>query len=258
MNEKTIGFIGGGRIARVILGGWQQAGKLPASVIVCDVNEAALTTLKKHHGSVRTAVNGNKEASSQDIVFIAVHPPAIPAVLGEIKASLKPSALVVSLAPKFTFARLRELLGGFERIARVIPNAPSFVGAGYNPVAFAPSLSEADRASVLALWEPLGQCPVVAEEKLDVFALLSARGPNYFWFQFQELERLGVSFGLTTDEATSAVRQMARGAVATLADAGLSPEAVMDLIPFRMGAEEETIRAALRANVEAGYRSLKG
>lgn len=258
MKEKSIGFIGGGRIARILLGGWQRAGKLPASVVVSDANDAALAALKKQCATVRTALNDNKLAASQNVVFIAVHPPVIASVLEEIKSSIAPSTIVVSLAPKFTLARLRELLGGFERIARVIPNAPSFVGAGYNPVAFAPSLSETDRASVLALWEPLGLCPVVAEEKLDIFALLSARGPNYFWFQFQELERLGVSFGLTTNEATSAVRQMARGAAATLADAGLPVEAVMDLIPFRMGAEEETIRAALRANIEAGYRSLKG
>lgn len=258
MNDKSIGFIGGGRIARVILGGWQRAGKLPASVVVSDTNEAALAAVKKQCATVRTAANDNKQAASQDIVFIAVHPPAIAPVLEEIKSSLAVSAIIVSLAPKFTIAKLAALLGGCQRIVRVIPNAPSVIGAGYNPMAFAPTLSEAERAEVVALWQSLGQCPVVAEEKLDVFALLSARGPNYFWFQFQELERLGVSFGLTTDEATSAVRQMARGAAATLADAGLPVEAVMDLIPFRMGAEEETIRAALRANVETGYRSLKG
>jgi pyrroline-5-carboxylate reductase len=239
-------------------GGWQRAGKLPASVVVSDASEEVLTVLKNQCASVRTALRDNKLAASQDIVFIAVHPPVIAAVLDEIKSSLAPSAIVVSLAPKFPISKLAALLGGCQRIARVIPNAPSIVGAGHNPMAFASALSEAERAEVAALWQPLGQCPVVVEEKLEVFALLSARGPNYFWFQFQELERLGVSFGLTADEAATAVRQMARGAVATLADAGLSPEAVMDLIPFRMGEAEETIRAALRANIEAGYRSLKG
>ena len=258
MKEKSIGFIGGGRIARIILGGWQRAGKLPVSVVVSDTNEESLIALKKQCASVRTALKDNKLAASQDIVFIAVHPPAIATVLEEIKSSLAPFAIVVSLAPKFPIAKLAALLDGCQRIARVIPNAPSVVGAGYNPMAFAPTLSKAERAEVTALWQPLGQCPVVAEEKLEVFALLSARGPNYLWFQFQELERLGVSFGLTTDEATSAVRQMVRGAVVTLADAGLSPDAVMDLIPFRMGEAEETIRAALRANIETGYRSLKG
>ena len=258
MNKKSIGFIGGGRIARILLGGWQRAGKLPASVVVSDANDTALAALKKQCATVRTALKDNKLAASQDIVFIAVHPPVIASVLEEIKSSIAASAIVISLAPKFTIAKLSALLGGFRRIARVIPNAPSVVGAGYNPVSFAPALSEAERSEVTALWQPLGQCPVVAEEKLEVFALLSARGPNYLWFQFQELERLGVSFGLTADEAAAAVRQTARGAVATLADAGLSPEAVMDLIPFRMGEAEETIRAALRANIETGYRSLKG
>lgn len=258
MSENSVGFIGGGRIAHILLGGWQRAGKLPASVVVSDANEAALTALKTQCGSVRTAANDNKLAASQQIVFLAVHPPAIAAVAGEIKSSLAHSALVISLAPKMPIGKLTALLGGHQRVVRVIPNAPSVVGAGYNPMAFSPALSEAERAAVVALWQPLGQCPVVAEEKLDVFALLSARGPNYFWFQFQELERLGVSFGLTADEAAAAVRQMVRGAATTLDNAGLLPEAVINLIPFRMGEAEEIIRAALRDNVEAGYRSLKG
>lgn len=258
MNEKSVGFIGGGRIARILLGGWLRAGKLPPSVTVSDTNEAVLARLKEQFVSIETALNDNQVAARQDIVFLAVHPPVVPAVLPEIKAQLASSAIVVSLAPKLTLARLRELLGGFERIARVIPNAPSIAGLGYNPVAFSASLNEADRAKVLTLWEPLGQCPVVAEEKLDIFALLSARGPKYFWFQFRELERLGVSFGLTPDEAVAAVRQMVLGAVGTLANTGLSNEAVMDLIPFHMGAEEDTIRTALRANVTAGYQTLKG
>ena len=242
---KTIGFIGGGRVTRIILGGWRRAGTLPDKVVVSDPTSAIATT------------KNNLEAAAQDIVFLAVHPPMMGAVLAEIVPALKTDAVVVSLAPKFTIARISAALGGFARIVRVIPNAPSLVGAGFNPMAFAPSLNAAERAEVTALWQPLGQCPVVAEEKLELFALLSARGPQYLWFQFQELERLGVAFGLTTDEASAAVRQMARGAVATLAEAELSTEAVIDLIPFRMGEAEESIRTALRANVEAGYQSLK-
>jgi pyrroline-5-carboxylate reductase len=222
------------------------------------VNEAALTALKKHHGSVRTVVNGNKEAASQDIVFIAVHPPAIPAVLGEIKASLKPSALVVSLAPKVTFARLRELLGGFERIARVIPNAPSLVGAGYNPVAFSAGVSAEERQTLTALLAPLGDCPEVAEEKLEGFALLTGMGPTYLWFQLQTLRELATEFGLTDADVTPALKRMVCGSARTLLESGLSPAEVMDLIPVKPLADQETaISQTYRQRLPALFAKIK-
>lgn len=31
MSDKTVGFIGGGRITRVFLGGWTRAGHMPGS-----------------------------------------------------------------------------------------------------------------------------------------------------------------------------------------------------------------------------------
>ena len=52
--------------------------------------------------------------------------------------------------------KLSGILGGFDRLVRVIPNAPSIVGAGFNPVAFSPSLPEADREAIKQLLRPLG------------------------------------------------------------------------------------------------------
>ena len=117
-------------------------------------------------------------AAAQDIVFLAVHPPVMAEVATAIKGSLKPGAIVVSLAPKFTMAKLTELLGGFARLARVIPNAPSVVNFGFNPVAFAPALTAADKAELTALLSPLGECPEVAEEKLEAYAAAHRDGAD--------------------------------------------------------------------------------
>ncbi len=64
-----------------------------------------------------TTALGNSAAASQDIIiFLAVHPPVLAEVAAAVKGGLKPAAVVVSLAPKFTIARLRERLGGCARI----------------------------------------------------------------------------------------------------------------------------------------------
>ena len=92
-----------------------------------DCNAETLAKLKARFPAIETAPATARRAAAQDIVFLAVHPPVMAEVAAGIKGSLKPGALVVSLAPKFTMAKLTELLGGFARLARVIPNAPSVV-----------------------------------------------------------------------------------------------------------------------------------
>ena len=42
MRAESVGFIGGGRIARIMLEGWSRADAMPARVVVSDTNVDAL------------------------------------------------------------------------------------------------------------------------------------------------------------------------------------------------------------------------
>ena len=257
MSNKTIGFVGGGRITRIFLEGWKRANALPASIVVSDCNAESLAKVKAHFPGVQTAA-GSNTAAAQDIVFLAVHPPVMAEVAADIKGSLKPGALVVSLAPKFTFAKLTELLGGFTRLARVIPNAPSVVNFGFNPIAFAPALTPADKAELTALLSPLGECPEVAEAKLEAYAILTAMGPTYLWFQLQALSEVAAGFGLSDAEITPALKRMVCGGARTLLESGLSPAEVMDLIPVKPLAEmEPQVAEMYRTRLPALYQKIK-
>jgi len=238
MNNKNIGFVGGGRITHILLEGWKRANVMPAHVVVSDCKPETLLKLKVHYPSIETRADAGA-AAVQDIVFLAVHPPVMAEVAGNIKASIKPDALVISLAHKFTMAKLTDLLGGFRRLARVIPNAPSMVDFGYNPMTFAPALTAADKTQITSLFKPLGECPEVAENKLEGYALLSAMGPTYFWFQLQALRELAAGFGLSDAEITPALKRMVCGATRTLLESGLTPSEVMDLVPVKPLAELE-------------------
>jgi pyrroline-5-carboxylate reductase len=46
MREKSMGFIGGGRVARIILGGLKKAGLMPAIIVASDVNQDVLKKLQ--------------------------------------------------------------------------------------------------------------------------------------------------------------------------------------------------------------------
>ncbi|HOT49247.1 MAG TPA: NAD(P)-binding domain-containing protein, partial [Syntrophales bacterium] len=187
MPQKTMGFVGGGRITRIILEALGRKRMLPATVIVSDVSGDALQRLRERFPKVQTVQGDNARAAGQDIVFLALHPPAVAGGLEEIKAALKPGAILVSLAPRFTIRALSEGLGGFDRIVRMIPNAPSIVGEGYNPVAFGPGISREEKTALSKLFKKLGGCPEVDEDKLEAYALITAAGPTYIWFQLFEL-----------------------------------------------------------------------
>jgi pyrroline-5-carboxylate reductase len=257
MHHKTIGFIGGGRITRIFLEGWQRAGQLPGKVVVSDCNAETLAKLKAHFPSVETTAQ-SAAAAAQDIVFLAVHPPVMAEVATGLKGTFQPGAIVVSLAPKFTIAKLTELLGGFARLARVIPNAPSVIGAGFNPVAFGAALSAADKADISELLTPLGECPEVMETKLEAYAVVSAMSPTYLWFQLQTLREVAASFGLTDAEIAPALKRSVCGATRTLLESGLTPAEVLDLIPVKPLAEMETqVTEMYRTRLPAIYQKIK-
>jgi pyrroline-5-carboxylate reductase len=257
MLPKTIGFIGGGRITRILLEGWKRANALPANIVVSDCKPESLAKLTTLFPSVQTAAGGSA-AAAQDIVFLSVHPPVMAEVAAGIQGSLKASAVVISLAPKFTMSKLSELLGGFARLARFIPNAPSVVNFGFNPVAFAPALNLAEKTEVATLLAPLGECPQVAEEKLEAYAVLTAMGPTYLWFQLQALREVVAGFGLSDAEIVPALKRMVCGAARTLLESGLTPAEVMDLIPVKPLAEmEPQVAEMYRTRLAAIHQKIK-
>src|SRR5579859_2093471 len=154
MSANTVGFLGGGRIVRIFLEGWERAGHMPVEVVVHDPDPGALARLQARFPGVR----GTPDAwplGQVAWVFAAVHPPALLDALRPLAGKLRPDAVVVSLAPKVKITRLSEGLGGFGRVARSIPNAPSLVGTGFNPVAFGPGLPEDARGAILKMLWPL-------------------------------------------------------------------------------------------------------
>jgi len=94
-----------------------------------------------------------------DVVFGALHPPAMKKALPRIGEHLRPDAIFISLAPVIRISALRTVLGGFERIARMIPNVASIVGSGFNPISLSEAIGPDDKLGLLDWLLALGECP---------------------------------------------------------------------------------------------------
>jgi pyrroline-5-carboxylate reductase len=253
--QMRVGFIGGGRVARVLVGGWRHAGALSFQVLVNEPDDAAFARLAGLCPEVRRS--SMEEVAAAGVVFLALHPPVLASVVPALRPRLNAQAIVISLAPKIPLSTLAAGLGT-SRVGRMIPNAPSIIGRGYNPVAFASGLDATARERLSALFAPLGAWPEVAEKDLEAYAILTGMGPTYFWYQWQALREVAGQMGLSADRADDALRHMLDGAQATLLQSGLPPAAVMDLVPVRpLEAIEASVSAAYRETLPALFAKIR-
>jgi pyrroline-5-carboxylate reductase len=257
MNSHSIGFIGGGRVARILLGGLERAGAFPATCVVSDLDAKVLETLRGRFPGIHTTGADNAEPARQEIVFGALHPPVLKEALPGVGKHLRPGAIFVSLAPVIRIPGLHGALRGFGRVARMIPNAASIVGSGFNPIAFAEGIDQEARKNLVDWLGALGECPEVPDEDLEAYAILTAMGPTYFWYQFAELVRLGIDLGLDEESTRHALERMLHGGVEAFFGSGLMADEVIDLIPVKpLEATEDGVREAYRTRLRALHDKL--
>jgi len=243
MKTNSLGFIGGGRITKIILQAFQNNGITFEKVVVTDTNQDTLNALKSHFPKITITVDNLQETVQNEIVFIALHPPVLIETLTKIKDFVRKETVFVSLAPKITIEKMESALGGFGNIARMNPSAAAVVNKGINPIAFSHQMQVDAKNKLLELMRSLGSTPVVEESKIEAYALITAMGHTYFFFQLQKLKELAVTFGMNDHEAQVAIAEMLMGTTETLFHSGLSYAEVVDLVPVKPMAEvEDTIK----------------
>lgn len=238
MKSKSLGFIGGGRITKIFLQALENKKTEYSSVLVCDTNPEVLNALKTQFPKIQTS-DSCMEAAKQEIVFIALHPTVIMETLEQIKASVSQATQVVSFAPKISIEKIVSKLSS-KNIARMIPNATSYINEGYNPVCFSSEFALSEKKFLFELLSLLGSTFEVEESKLEAYALVSAMLPTYFWFQWEELHNLGVQMGLNELESRKAIQKTLLAAINLFYNSELSSSEVIDLIPVKPIGEHET------------------
>jgi pyrroline-5-carboxylate reductase len=257
MKTKSLGFIGGGRITKVILQVIANNKTEYKAIVVYDTNPTVLAALKKQFPGIIVAAS-NLEPAQQDMVFIALHPPVIMDTLEVIKNEFKAASTIISLAPKISIAKIASKLPNVKNIVRLIPNATSIINEGYNPVCFAKEMSDWKKHTMITIFRRMGHTFEVPEEKLESYAIMSAMLPTYFWFQWKELIELGCQIGLTEDESLNSVRDTMLAALRTYFYSGLTPDEVIDLVPVKpIGDSEAQIKAIYNEKLISLFEKLK-
>lgn len=256
MKINSIGFIGGGRITKIFLQGFRNQKNKFLSIKVCDINTNTLNELKNNFPEIVTT-DSLADASKQEIIFIALHPPVIGEIIVQLKNIIRDNTLIISLAPKFNIEKLSELTGT-KRIVRMIPNATSYINKGFNPVCFSDNIEGSEKSSIIDMLKVLGITFETEESKLEAYAIVSAMLPTYFWFQWKEMEKIAKEIGLSEKESQVTIFETLKASLEIMYNSNMAYNEVIDLIPVKpIGEKESEIKEILNNNLISLFNKIK-
>lgn len=204
-------FIGGGNMARSLIGGMIERGSAPASICVAEPLVEARQALTNDFG-VATGTDNAALAASADAWVLAVKPQLMAQVCSPL-AQLRHPALVISIAAGVTLAQLRRWLGPAPRLLRVMPNTPALVGEGISALCGEPGLPEQDWDRAEAIFSAVGETVRISDEALmDAVTAVSGSGPAYFFALIEAMQNAAVAQGLPEQTARRLVLRTALGA----------------------------------------------
>lgn len=213
MKEQRIAFIGGGNMARSLIGGLIADGYAPARIVVSEPDEARRDGLRSRFG-VEVCDSNTAAAAGAAVVVIAVKPQVTGAVASELAPVLRDSdALVVSIAAGVRTSTLARWLGNEVPVVRAMPNTPALVRSGATALFANPRVSATQRDAAESIMRAVGLTLWLDDERLmDVVTALSGSGPAYFFLVMEALEHAARRLGLEAGDARLLTLQTAFGA----------------------------------------------
>jgi pyrroline-5-carboxylate reductase len=260
MEDRSIGFIGGGNMARSLIGGLIHAGTGPDRIVVCDTDPSQLDTLKRQF-SVETTTQSVRAVEMSDVLIMAVKPQVMEsasAALTESVQTKKP--LVISVAAGITMATLERWFGPGVGIVRVMPNTPSLVGSGAAALFANQEVSEVQRNQAESIMRAVGVTVWLDDEDLmDAVTAISGSGPAYFFYVMEHLERSAVAMGLEPSTARLLTLETAFGAARLALESSDSPAELRRKVSSPGGTTERAIGvfedASMGDTLERGARA---
>jgi pyrroline-5-carboxylate reductase len=204
-------LIGAGNMGGAMLSGWLKSGVPGSAVVVVDPgpSPAMLSTIADAGASHVTAAPAGLKAG---VLFLAVKPQVMEAVLPAVKSLVGPQTVVVSVAAGKTLAFLEKHLGEAAMV-RAMPNTPAMIGRGVTGAFANERVSTEQRDGVNALLGVSGPVEwVPTESDIDSVTALSGSGPAYVFYLVECMAEAGRKLGLQADLAMRLARETVAGA----------------------------------------------
>jgi pyrroline-5-carboxylate reductase len=253
-----IAFIGGGNVARSMIGGLVALGT-PASLIeVSEPDEGLRAGLTRDFG-VRAHADNLEAVRDAGMWVLAVKPQVLRGVCEKLSATAQESRpLIVTLAAGIPIAMVERWLasaGGESGlpIVRAMPNTPALLGASATALCANPHASPAHRTQVQSLFEAVGIALWVGDEALmDTVTATTGSGPAYVFALVEAMQAAAVVQGLPEETARALIAQTIVGAGRMLIESGEDAATLRRRVTSPGGVTAE----AMRCFTEGGFAPL--
>lgn len=250
MDTSIISFIGGGNMARSLIGGLIADGTDPSTLWVADASQEQLSAVKEHL-AVNTTTSNLEAAAKADIVILAVKPQILSTVACELaEVARKHNPLFLSVAAGIREQDLNRWLGGDATIVRAMPNTPALIQSGATALIANNKVTQAQRnqaesimrSTGLALW-------LESEAQMDVVTALSGSGPAYYFLIMEALEKAACDLGLAPETARLLTLQTGFGATKMALESSDTLEDLRRRVTSPGGTTEQAIKTLEEGNI---------
>jgi len=249
----SIAFIGGGNMARSLVGGMVSRGADPACIHVAEPVGSLREGLAGEFG-VQVHADADAATVHAGTWVFAVKPQVMRSVCEGLAARARANRpLAVSIAAGITAGQLSGWLGGDAAVVRAMPNTPSLLGAGMTGLHANAAVDATGRERAQSLMSAVGGTVWIEDEALmDAVTAVSGSGPAYVFLLAEAMEDAACAQGLPAGAARTLVQQTLLGAARMLVD---STEAPADL-RRRVTSPGGTTQAAIETFEAGGLRAL--
>ena len=166
MLNKRIAFLGVGNMATALIRGIIEAGLTrPEDIIISDINKKKLEVrssafrrnLAKRGLGVIGAKDNREAVKEAEVIMLAVKPKDMEGLLSEIKDSLEPKKLVISIAAGITTFYIEKMLGKEIPVIRVMPNTPVAVKEGASAFSIGKYISQEQEEIAESIFGAVGK-----------------------------------------------------------------------------------------------------
>ncbi|MGI9302768.1 MAG: pyrroline-5-carboxylate reductase [Gammaproteobacteria bacterium] len=241
MADPRIAFIGGGNMARSLIGGLLASGWRQDQITVADPDSKQLEGVRRDFRDIKTAAGNREAAANQNIVLLAVKPQVMRAAATELNG-IAAGTLVMSIAAGVRSPDIEHWLGGAAPVVRCMPNTPALVRRGATALFSTPKVSAHQRQLAEEIMRAVGITVWVEEENLlDPVTALSGSGPAYFLLLMEVMEQTGKRMGLPEEAARRLTLQTALGAAELASQSDDSAATLRARVTSKGGTTERAI-----------------
>jgi pyrroline-5-carboxylate reductase len=254
MKDTNIAFIGGGNMARSLIGGLLDDGIPAQRIWVADPNESALHSLVGDF-AVHTTPDNSEAARHARVVMLAIKPQLAKSVVQELAPAILDSRpLVISIAAGIRVDDLSSWLDKGTAIVRTMPNTPALVRSGATALYANSAVNKEQKNLAESILRAVGMTLWVDDEGLmDAVTALSGSGPAYFFLVMEALESAGEHLGLPRDTARLLTLQTAFGAAKMALESAEEPAELRRRVTSPGGTTECAVQTLQKHGLEAVF-----